>query len=191
MEAHLNTRTIASSRYSTPAIVFHWVIAILALTMIGIGVFMTDIPKGDPNRAFYFNLHKSIGVTTALLVFARLWWRMKNPPPILPTSMPKWEVQAARINHALLYLCLIVMPLSGFAATQFTKYGVNYFGLFKIPPMGWESKTIYDFLQGIHGVTAGLFIALIAIHVLAAFKHLLVDRDNVFHRILPGGSQPS
>ena len=106
---------------------------------------------------------------------------------MLPTSMPSWESHAARINHALLYLCLIVMPLSGFAATQFTKYGVNYFGLFKIPPMGWESKPIYDFLQGIHGVTAGLFIALIVIHVLAAFKHLLIDRDKVFQRILPGG----
>jgi len=64
--------------------------------------------------------------------------------------MPNWESQAARINHALLYLCLSVMPLSGFAATQFTKYGVNYFGL---------------------------------------FKHLVIDRDKVFQRILPGGSR--
>jgi len=183
----LNSANIASSRYTTPAIVFHWVIATLALTMIVIGIFMTDIPKGNPNRAFYFNLHKSIGVTTALLVFLRLWWRMRNAPPVLPTSMPTWEIQAARINHALLYLCLIVMPLSGFAATQFTKYGVNYFGLFKIPPMGWESKTIYDFLQGIHGVTAVVFIVLISVHVLAAFKHLVIDRDKVFQRILPGG----
>jgi len=185
----LNSSNIANTRYTTPAIVFHWVIAILALTMIVIGIFMTDIPKGNPNRAFYFNLHKSIGVTTAFLVLVRLWWRIRNPAPMLPASMPSWEIRAARINHALLYLCLIVMPLSGFAATQFTKYGVNYFELFKIPPMGWESKPIYDFLQGIHGVTAVIFIALIAIHVLAAFKHLLVDRDKVFQRILPGGSR--
>jgi cytochrome b561 len=183
----LNSSNIANTRYTTPAIVFHWVIAILALTMIVIGIFMTDIPKGNPNRAFYFNLHKSIGLTTALLVLLRLWWRVRNPAPMLPASMPSWEIRAARINHTLLYLCLIVMPLSGFAATQFTKYGVNYFELVKIPPMGWESKPIYDFLQGIHGVTAVIFIALIAVHVVAAFKHLLIDRDKVFQRILPGG----
>ena len=173
------------SRYTTTAIVFHWIIAVLAFTMIGLGLYMTEIPKGTPNRAFYFNLHKSIGVTTAILVIARLWWRAKNPPPMLPPTMQAWEIQASRISHALLYMCLIVMPLSGFAATQFTKYGVNYFNLFKIPPMGSENKVVYDLLQGIHGVTAALLIALIVIHVLAAFKHLLVDRDKVFQRMLP------
>lgn len=160
--------------------------AILALTLIGLGLFMTEVPKGNPDRAFYFNLHKSIGVTTALLVIVRLWWRVRNPPPVLPASMPGWEITASKISHALLYMCLIVMPLSGFAATQFTKYGVNYFGLFKIPPMGSENKVVYDLLQGVHGVTATLLIALVVIHVLAAFKHLLINRDNVFQRMLPG-----
>ena len=182
----MNTNSSVGSRYTTTAIVFHWIVAILALTMIGLGLYMTDVPKGSPDRAFYFNLHKSIGVTIALLVIARLWWRANNPPPSLPASMPGWEVQASKISHALLYMCLIVMPLSGFSATQFTKYGVNYFGLFKIPPMGSENKVVYDLLQGIHGVTAVLLIALIVIHVLAAFKHLLIDHDKVFQRMLPG-----
>jgi cytochrome b561 len=181
----LNSNSSGGSRYTTTAIVFHWISAILVLTMIGLGLYMTDIPKGSPDRAFYFNLHKSIGITTALLVIARLWWRAKNPPPPLPASMPGWEIQASKISHALLYMCLIVMPLSGFAATQFTKYGVNYFGIFKIPLMGSENKVIYDLLQGIHGVTATLLIALVVIHVLAAFKHLLINRDKVFQRMLP------
>ena len=181
----MNFNSSGGSRYTTTAIVFHWILAILALTMIGLGLSMTEIPKGTPDRAFYFNLHKSIGITTALLVIARLWWRAKNPPPPLPTSMPAWEIQASKISHALLYMCLIVMPLSGFAATQFTKYGVKYFGLFKIPPMGSENKVVYDLLQGVHGVTATLLIALVVIHVLAAFKHLLINRDKVFQRMLP------
>jgi cytochrome b561 len=175
------------ARYTTTAIVFHWVVAILVLTMICLGFYMEGIPKGGTERAYFFNLHKSIGVTTALIVIARLLWRWKNPAPALPSSMPAWEIQASKISHALLYMCIIVMPLSGFSATQFTKYGVNYFNLFKIPPMGWEDKMIYDLLQGVHGVTATLLIALIVIHVLAALKHLLIDRDKVFQRMLPGG----
>jgi len=173
------------ARYTRAAIVFHWLLALLVFTMIGLGLYMTGVPKGSPDRAFYFNLHKSIGVTTSLLVIARLWWRAKNPPPPLPASMAGWEVQAARINHALLYMCLVVMPLSGFAATQFTKYGIKYFGLFKIPPMGSENKVVYDLLQGIHGVTATLLIVLVIVHVIAALKHLFVDRDGVFQRMLP------
>ncbi|MEO8004405.1 MAG: cytochrome b [Betaproteobacteria bacterium] len=175
------------ARYTTTAMVFHWVVAILVLTMICLGFYMEGIPKGNADRAFFFNIHKSIGVTTALIVIARLLWRWKNPAPALPSSMPAWEIQASKISHALLYMCIIVMPLSGFSATQFTKYGVNYFYLFKIPPMGWEDKMIYDLLQGVHGVTAILLIALIVIHVLAALKHLLIDRDRVFQRMLPGG----
>ena len=103
-------------------------------------------------------------------------------PPDVHASL---EVQASKISHALLYMCLIVMPLSGFAGSQFTKYGVNYFGLFKIPPMGSENKIVYDLLQGVHEVTATLLIALVVIHVLAAFKHLLINRDNVFQRMWP------
>ena len=173
-------------RYSSTAIALHWIVAVLVLVMIGLGLYMTDIPRGTPERTFFYNLHKSIGVTVAIVVLIRLWWRFGHPPPPLPTSVPAWQVQASRLSHALLYLCLILMPLSGFSASQFTKYGVTYFGLFKIPPVGWENKVIYDFLQGIHGVTAVLLIALVIIHVAAALKHLLFDRDRVFVRMLPG-----
>lgn len=173
-------------RYTKPAIAFHWLISVLVLGMIGLGWYMGDIPKGTPDRTFFFNLHKSIGVTVAILVLLRLWWRAKNPPPPLPAFMPAWQVQTSKISHALLYLCLVLMPLSGFSASQFTKYGVTYFGLFKIPPMGWENREIYSLLQGVHGVTATLLVVLVAVHILAALKHLLINRDGVFQRMLPG-----
>jgi cytochrome b561 len=125
-----------TDRYTRTAVALHWLVAVLVLVMIGLGFWMGDIPRGTPERTFYFNLHKSIGLTIAMVVLFRLWWRMKHPPPPLPATMPQWQMQASRISHALLYLCLVMMPLSGFSASQFTKYGVTYFGLFKIPPMG-------------------------------------------------------
>lgn len=173
-------------RYTTPAIAFHWLIAVLVFTLIGLGWYMTDIPKGTPDRAFFYNLHKSIGVTTAILVILRIWWRLTHPAPALPTYVPGWQSQASRLSHGLLYMCLVLMPLSGFSASQFTKYGVTYFGMFKIPPLGWEDKVIYDFLQGIHGVTATVLMVVLLIHILAALNHLLIKRDKVFQRMLPG-----
>jgi cytochrome b561 len=173
-------------RYSTTAIVLHWLVAILVFVLIGLGLYMTDIPRGTPERSYFYNLHKSIGVTVALIVFFRLWWRIRHPAPPLPDSVPAWQVRASKVSHVLLYTCLIVMPLSGFSASQFTKWGVEIYGLFKIPSMGPENKVIYDVLQGIHGVTAVVLMTVIVIHVLAALKHLLFDRDRVFQRILPG-----
>ena len=176
----------AAGRYTKLAITLHWIIVVLVLTQIGLGLYMTDIPRGTPERSFFYNLHKSIGLTTAIVVFIRIWWRAKNPPPPLPASVSSWQVQASKISHALLYVCLVIMPVAGFSASQFTKFGVTYFGLFKIPPMGPENKGIYEILQGIHKVTAGVLMVLITIHVAAALKHLLVDKDGVFQRMLPG-----
>ena len=120
----------SDDRYSRFAVWLHWIIAVLVIVMIAMGIYMSDIPKGTPDRAFFFNLHKSIGLTTGLLVLVRVWWRHKNPPPSLPSDIPAWQVIVSRVSHAALYGCLVVMPAVGFAASQFTKYGVTYFGLF-------------------------------------------------------------
>jgi len=175
----------APTRHNKLAIALHWLIAIGVFVMIGLGWSMTDIPKGTPERAFYFNLHKSIGVTIGVLVLIRLWWRLTHRPPALPGSMPAWEVRAAKINHGLLYACLLVMPLVGFLASNFTKYGVKYFGL-QVGPFFAENQALRDGLQEVHESVSYLLVALIAVHTLAAFKHLLVDKDGVFQRMLPG-----
>jgi cytochrome b561 len=99
--------------------------------------------------------------------------------------MPKWQVFMSKLSHGLLYVCLIGMPVVGFAASQFTKYGVTYFGLFKIPPMGPINPELRDFLQSIHHDLSYFFMGLIAIHVLAAMYHWFVLRDGVVRRMLP------
>ena len=177
----------AAGRYNNVAIALHWVVAVLVLVMIGLGLYMIDIPRGTPDRAFFYNLHKSIGLTTGIIVLFRLWWRKKNPPPALPASMPTWRVTASNISHASLYTCLIIMPIVGFSASQFTKWGVTYFGLFKIPPMAFQNKEIYDFLHGVHENTAYVLMVLVVVHVLAALQHLLVKKDEIFQRMLPRG----
>lgn len=178
----------APQRYNSVAIFLHWVIAIAVLFMIGLGLWMHDIPKGDPARAYWFNLHKSIGTTIGVLVLIRLVWRATNRPPALPSSMPGWEQVAAKLTHGLLYVCLLVMPLVGFLASNFTKYGVNYFGV-KIGPFFAENQPMRDGLQEVHEILAYVLMVLIALHVVAALKHLFVDRDQVFQRMLPGGSR--
>jgi len=180
----MGSATDAPGRYHSVAIVLHWLVAIGVLFMIGLGWSMVDIPKGTPERTFYFNLHKSIGVTLGVLVLIRLWWRATHRPPPLPAAMTAWEVSAARINHALLYACLLIMPVVGFIASNFTKFGVKYFGI-QIGPFFPENQAVRDALQEVHEITAGVLAVLVILHVLAAFKHLIVDKDGVFQRMLP------
>lgn len=176
----------AAARYNKVAITLHWIVAVLVLVLIGLGVYMVDIPRGTPERSFFYNLHKSIGLTTGIIVLIRLWWRAKHPPPALPASMPGWQVTASKISHALLYMCLIMMPIAGFTASQFTKWGVNYFEIVKIPPMGSPNKVLYDFFQGVHVNTSYVLMAVLIVHIAAAIHHLLFVKDGVFQRMLPG-----
>jgi cytochrome b561 len=177
---------MVEERYNKGLIILHWLMAVLIIGMIGVGLYMVDIPKGTPNRALIFNLHKSIGLTIALLVVLRIIWRARHTPPPLPATMTPIMVAVAKLTHVVLYVCMVLMPLSGFIGSQFNKYGVTVFGLFKIPPMGPENKDLYELFQDIHEITANILMVVIALHVLAGLKHLIIDKDGVFQRMLPG-----
>ena len=175
-------------RYDNVAITLHWIVSISVFVMIGLGWYMTDIPKGTPDRAFFYNLHKSIGVTLAIIILIRVAWRWTHDPPPLPHSTASWIVNGAKLSHGLLYALLVLMPVAGFIASNFTKYGVTYFGLFKVGPLFAESKALYELFQGIHHAASEVLVIVIVIHVAAALKHLLIDKDGVFYRMLPGRS---
>jgi cytochrome b561 len=173
-------------RYDRVAITLHWLIALGVLAQIALGWWMIDIPKQPVGvRVYWFNLHKSIGLTLAALIVVRVVWRVTHRPPALPDSVPRWQVRAAGISHGLLYVCMIAMPIAGYLGSTFSGYPIKYFGL-TVPGWGWKDDALKDFFSAVHYSTAWSFMVLIGLHVAAAIKHLLVDRDRVFARMLPG-----
>jgi cytochrome b561 len=174
-----------SQRYAPTAIALHWIIVALVFALYAIGWYMVGIPKGTPPVAYYYNLHKSIGIVAALPILILLFWRATHVPPPLPGSLAAWEARAAHVNHVLFYVCLVVLVVSGFIESNFTRFGVKFFG-YALPRLGWEDKSIYLIFNRIHVYTSYLFAALMAVHIAAAFKHLLADRNGVFQRMLPG-----
>ncbi|MET0961485.1 MAG: cytochrome b [Noviherbaspirillum sp.] len=175
----------AIARYTWQAMLLHWVLAVLVIGMLSLGYWLGEVPRDTPGRAFYVNLHKSLGVLALMLVLLRLGWRMNHRPPPFPSSMPRWQMRAASVNHGLLYLCILLQPLSGYLASAFSKNGVQFFGI-PLPQWAWDDKPLRSFFADIHGMVPVALLVLISIHVLAALKHLLVDRDQVFQRMLPG-----
>ena len=175
----------APTRYDRIAMTLHWIVAIGVLTQIGLGLWMIDIPKQPVGvRAYWFNLHKSIGMTLGVLIAIRLAWRFTHQPPPLPSTVPRWQQRAAGASHVLLYLCMITMPLAGYLGSVFSGYPIKYFGMV-VPGWGWKDEALKELFSTVHFVAAVAFMSLIKLHVLAALKHLLYDRDGVFHRMLP------
>ncbi len=173
-------------RYDHVAITLHWLIAVGVLVQIALGWWMIDIPKQPEGvRAYWFNLHKSIGLSLAVLIALRVAWRLAHRPPALPASVPRWQVRAARASHLLLYASMVVLPLAGYLGSNFSGYPIKYFGL-TVSSWGWKDEGLKEFFSAVHYSAAWLFMTLIALHVAAALKHLLIDRDGVFARMLPG-----
>jgi cytochrome b561 len=172
-------------RYDRVAISLHWLIALGVLAQLALGWWMIEIPKQPVGvRAYWFNLHKSIGLTLAALIALRIAWRLTHRPPPLPGSVPRWQVRAARVSHTLLYVCMVAMPLAGYLGSTFSGYPIKYFGL-TVPGWGWKDDALKDFFSAVHYSAAWCFMFLIGLHAAAAMKHWLIDRDRVFARMLP------
>jgi cytochrome b561 len=184
MNAAITRTTSAAVSYSRTAIALHWLLAILILGQIAFGWYLEEIPRGTPPRTIFVNLHKSTGMILGLLILFRSYWRLTHRAPELPGSRPAWERAAAHASHWALYACMLIMPLSGYIASNFSKYGVNFFNKVKLPPWGVQNQAVYDAFNTTHVVTSYIFVALIAVHVLAALRHLM-RRDGIFGRMWP------
>jgi cytochrome b561 len=172
-------------RYSLPAIVLHWLIAFLIIGTFTLGLVMTDIPGLTPTKLRYFSWHKWAGVTVLALATVRLLWRLRSTPPAYPISMPAWQSRAAHGLHGLLYLLMFAVPLSGYFYSLAAGVPVVYFGLFPLPVLIDADPALKPTLGALHyWLNMGL-AALVALHVLAALKHVFIDRDGIMRRMLP------
>jgi cytochrome b561 len=172
-------------RYTATAIALHWLIALLLLGQFAFGLMLDDIPRGTPERGLYVNLHKSSGIVIGLLIVLRIVWRLTHTPPALPAAMPAWQRHTARISHAALYLCMLALPLSGYLASNFSKHGIKFFNLVRMPPWGPDDRTLYALFNQTHRLAALLLALFVVLHVLAVVKHMLIDRDGLIWRMWP------
>ena len=174
----------AQARYGSGAQALHWLMFALIAAMYFIGMSMAAM-EVSPERLRYFSLHKSIGVTIFVLVGVRLLWRQLHPAPLLPVSMPRWEQSASRVVHVLLYLLMAIVPLTGWAASSALGASTAWFGQFRLPDLVSKNRELGEALAEIHYLCNRALLILILLHVAAAIKHALVDRDGVLQRMLP------
>ena len=161
--------SVSNAVYTRTAVALHWLIGIAVLAQITLGLWMITIPKSPPGvRAWWFNVHKSIGITLVAFIVLRLVWRFLHRPPELPAALPNWQRIAAKANHVLLYVCMIVMPVSGYLGSSFTKYPIKFWGVV-LPRWIDPSPAAKELCSQIHYVTVCLFMLLVAVHMAAAF----------------------
>ena len=189
--------------YSNIAILLHWLIGVSIIFMFLLGWFMEGLPKEAPKsssydlfnlgiytweltketspRSFYFNLHKSIGITLFLFIIFRVFWRFTHKPPALLSSMKSWEKRLATSAHHGLYLLMILTPLAGIVMSVASKYGIKWFGIELIPGLDITSvrKLFYEF----HEIFGLLILFILIFHIVGALKHTFIDKDGTLRRM--------
>ncbi|WP_312599506.1 cytochrome b, partial [Brevundimonas sp.] len=195
----------ARTRYSSVAIALHWAIALLILSMIPMGLWMTSaIDNPDSQALAYrvFQIHKSIGFLILALTVVRIVWRLTHRPPALPRTMKRWEAFAAGATHVAFYALLLALPLTGWlyvsagwavSQDRALEVATSWFGLFPIPHLPGVAELSIQMRRalafqamGAHSLMAWGAVVLIVLHVGAALKHQFVDRDGVLGHMVPG-----
>lgn len=178
-----NTR----ANWGAVAKLFHWLVALAIIGNIALGLYAVDLPT-SPAKMDAFYWHKTTGLTILGLVVLRILWRLGNPPPQPPPTMPLWQRFASGLSHFGLYLLMIAMPLSGWMIHSASGFPMELYGLFEVPDIAPESadaSTLQDRAAVVHYWLFIAICALVGLHVLAALKHHFVDGDTVLKRMLP------
>jgi cytochrome b561 len=169
--------------YTRTAIALHWLAALLIVANLTLGVSMVGLEL-SPLKLRLFSYHKWIGITVFIVACLRLAWRQFHPPPP-PVAMPDWQRRAATVTHAILYVLMFAIPLSGWIYSSATGVSVVYLGLVPLPDLVPKDKALASVLKAVH-VTLNIgLVALVILHIGAALKHHVMDHDGVLPRMLP------
>jgi cytochrome b561 len=174
--------------YGAVARALHWWMALIMIGLIGLGLYMTELPDGDPKWRLY-DLHKSLGALIFVLALARIAWRRNTPPPPMPATMNARDRIAAHAGHMLLYVAMFALPITGYLDSSLGGYHLNVFGLFDVPLLFTKNEALAEVVVSAHSIIGYGLALLVAAHVGAALKHHIVDKDTVLTRMLRGDGQ--
>ena len=167
--------------FSNTAMFLHWSVAGLIVSQFVLAKLAENARHHDKileQLALLAN-HKSVGITIIVLALIRLAYRLARPTPELPATMSRWQVTASKGSHVLLYGFLFALPVSGWLMSSAKAYSVSWFNLVALPDFVAPNEGLANFLQTSHYYLAEALFVIALVHILAAFKHHFIDKDDV------------
>lgn len=151
--------------YSWLSILLHWLTASIVITLYFVGESIGH--QAADEIAARRSLHITLGLSTWVILLSRIVWRIFMPHP-RAAGQTRGTHLIARAAHYTMLALLGVMLLSG-------------------PILMWlqsgPSSSAY-LAQIVHRTTATLLIALTAVHIIGAIKHLMFHDDETFVRMI-------
>jgi cytochrome b561 len=188
----------------------HWGMALAVLVEVPAGFAMawtygSKLASGQALHLRASQVHHTLGMLILFAVLFRIYWRLTHKAPDLPADTAPWQRISARAVQFLLYLLLLLVPLSGWAALSAMGPGGGYpappmwfFGHDGFGPGGmiprivephpWNAKVLlgYGLFARAHVWMLMAGGVLLALHGLAALYHHFQRGDAVLRRMWNG-----
>lgn len=170
-------------RFGLVSIINHWANAIIFLSVLSLGFYLSFVGDGRAVRGPWMEAHKAGGVLLLVLALWRVSWRLFHGFPKDVTVMPTWQKLSAKLVHWMLLFAILAMPISGILLSLYGERSINVFGLFVVPAQP-ENELISRIAYAIHWSLAYLVSGAVLMHVGAVLKHHLLDKDDTLKRML-------
>lgn len=178
--------TNSADRYDAFTRSVHWLMALMIFGLIGVGMYMTDLPREDALRPQLYMLHKSFGVLVLCLGVIRIAWALMTRHPELPHSLRPWEIGLTRIVKFGMYLLMLATPLVGYAMSNFGDKAVSLFGTIDMPTLFAPDHDKHEITEELHEILAFTLLGFVGLHILGTLKHRFLDssKTDVLKRML-------
>ncbi len=180
--------TNSQTTYGTVTKIFHWLTALLILTVIPLGAIANRLPYETNEqlalKAQLFSFHKTLGVIIFVVALGRILWALTQTKPGGLHPDRKGETMLAELVHWLLYLSLVAVPLTGWIHHAAT----SGFAPLLLPigqdlPLVPKSESVSELFASLHWIWSKIMVAAVLLHIAGALKHQIVDKDATLRRM--------
>jgi cytochrome b561/polyisoprenoid-binding protein YceI len=193
-ETFLEIVMSGTQTYGTVTKTFHWLTALLIITIVPLGVVAYNLPYETNEqlalKAQLFSYHKTLGVIVFAVALARIVWALTQtkPAPLHPDR--KSETWLAETVHWLLYISLVAVPLTGWihhAATE--GFAPILLPISQDLPFVPNDEAVAKLFGGLHWLWSKIMVGSILLHIAGALKHVFIDKDATLRRMWFGKSE--
>ncbi len=175
-----------TQKFTTMTIFLHWLIGLTIIALIAVGLYMSENEVWD-----LYPIHKSIGIILFVFILYRVIRRLMRGWPEPVSQYAKYEVILSKIIHWVLLIGTLMFPISGMMMSGAGGHGIAVFG-FELLASNYNAAgeavalnpTLAELGHETHEILGTVMIIAISLHIIGAWKHHLVDKDNTLKRML-------
>ena len=173
----------STPRYQWSIILTHWILSALIIAALAVGWYGSRVAPESAGWIGAFNLHISLGITSAIFAILLLILRLVHKAPPYSSRIFSLEAVFARSLHWLLYIAAVLMPISGYLQAVYAERRLQFWTL-ELPAWGHYDAALSELWGDTHSYAFYGLTVLILFHLSAVIGYAQLE-PGFIRRMLP------